>query len=177
MGGILLEGQERRKILLELLEKSEEPISGSQLAKKLSVSRQVIVQDVALLRAMNKNVISTTKGYLLYYPEKQKVNRCFLIKHKTEEIEDELSMIVGKGGKVLNVIVTHPIYGEISSDLMIASQQDVISFVEKLTSNDTVPLKNLSQGIHLHTVEADSEEILDNIEEGLRKKGYLIEDI
>ncbi len=172
-----MEGQERRILLLDILEKSGKPISGSQLAKKLSVSRQVIVQDVALLRAMNKNIISTTKGYLLYFPEQQKANRCFLIKHTTEEIEDELAMIVDLGGKILNVTVTHPIYGEISTDLMISSKQDVTIFVKQIKDNDTVPLKNLSQGVHFHTIEANSEEVLDNIEEGLRKKGYLIENI
>lgn len=172
-----MEGKERRKILLDILKDSTKPISGSQLAKRLGVSRQVIVQDIALLRAVNKDILSTTKGYLLYYPEQQKANRCFLVKHTTEEIGEELRAIVTMGGKVLNIIVTHPIYGEISTDLIISTDQDVEDFVKKIKDHDTVPLKNLSQGVHLHTIEADSEEILDDIEEALRKKGYLIENM
>lgn len=170
-----MEGQERREKLIEILKKAKEPISGTELAKKLGISRQVIVQDIALLRTVNKNILATTKGYILYYQEKQKVNRCFLVKHATNQIEDELCTIVDHGGKVLDVIVAHEIYGEISTNLIIKNRQDVYDFVEKVNTKKTVPLKELTDGIHLHTVEADSEEILDQIEHALRKKGYLLE--
>lgn len=170
-----MEGQERRDKLIELMHNAKEPISGTELAKKLGVSRQVIVQDIALLRAVNKNILSTTKGYMIYLQEKQKVNRCYTVKHTTEEIEDELCTIVDNGGKVLNVIVAHDLYGEIAADLIIKNRQDVYDFVKKVKLKNTVPLKELTDGVHLHTVEADSEEILDNIEKALREKKYLIE--
>lgn len=170
-----MEGLERRGKLIEILKANEEPMSGTGLAKLLGVSRQVIVQDIALLRAVNKNILSTTKGYILYYQEKQKVNRCFLVKHTTEQIEDELCTIVDSGGKILNVIVSHDIYGEISTDLIISTRQDVYDFVDKIKAKKTVPLKELTDGIHLHTVEADSEQVLDQIEESLRSKKYLIQ--
>lgn len=170
-----MEGQERRDKLIKLLNNAKEPVSGTDLAKKLGVSRQVIVQDIALLRAVNKNILSTTKGYLIYLQESQKVNRCYAVKHTTEEIEDELCTIVDNGGKVLNVIVTHDLYGEIAADLIIKNRQDVYDFVKKVKLKKTVPLKELTDGIHLHTVEADSEEILNNIEKALREKNYLID--
>ena len=166
---------QRREKLIEILKNNKEPISGNELSKQLGVSRQVIVQDIALLRAVNKNILSTTKGYLLYYQEEQKVNRCFLIKHTTKQIEDELCTIVDMGGKVLDVIVSHDIYGEISTDLIISTRQDVYDFVDKVHSKNVTPLKELTDGVHLHTVEADSEEILDRIETALKKKNYLIE--
>jgi transcriptional regulator of NAD metabolism len=169
-----MEGSERREKLLEILKDSKEPVSGGELAKRLGVSRQVIVQDIALLRAVNKNILSTTKGYILYYQERQKVNRCFLVKHTTEQIEDELLTIVDNGGKVLDVIVSHEIYGEISTNLIISNRQDVYDFVEKIKHKKTVPLKELTDGIHLHTVEADTETILDKIEAALRRKNYLL---
>ncbi|MDF2611586.1 MAG: Helix-turn-helix type 11 domain protein [Lachnospiraceae bacterium] len=169
-----MEGQERRDRLIEILLQSKEPISGTLLAKKLGVSRQVIVQDIALLRAVNKNILSTTKGYLLYYQDEQKVIRCFLVKHTTEQIEDELCTIVDNGGKILNVIVTHDIYGEISADLIIKNRQDVYDFVKKVKTGNTVPLKELTANVHLHTVEADAEAILDKIEKALREKNYLL---
>lgn len=169
-------GEERRKQIIEILQNSEEPVSGAELAKRLNVSRQVIVQDIALLRAVNRNIISTTKGYLLYYQEVEKVNRCFLVKHTDEQIEDELCTIVDNGGKVLDVIVMHEIYGEISTGLIIKNRQDVYDFVEKLRSHKMIPLKDLTGGVHLHTVEADSEKILDSIERKLKEKDYLIED-
>lgn len=169
-----MEGHERREKLVQLLQNSKEPISGTELAKKLGVSRQVIVQDIALLRAVNKDILSTTKGYMIYLREEQKVNRCFLVKHTNEEIEDELCAIVDNGGKVLNIIVSHEIYGEITADLIIKNRQDVYDFVNKVKLKNTVTLKTLTDGVHLHTVEADSEEILDKIEKVLKEKNYLI---
>lgn len=169
-----MEGQERREALIKLLQNSKEPISGMELAKKLGVSRQVIVQDIALLRAVNKDILSTTKGYMIYLREEQKVNRCFLVKHTNEEIEDELCTIVDNGGKVLNIIVTHELYGEIAADLIIKNRQDVYDFIKQSKLKNTVPLKELTDGVHLHTVEADSEEILDKIEKALKEKNYLI---
>lgn len=169
-----MEGKGRREQIIQILKSNKEPISGSEIAKRLGVSRQIIVQDIALLRAVNKNILSTTKGYILYYQDKEKVNRCFLVKHTTEEIEDELCTIVDHGGKVLDVIVAHEIYGQIATDLIIVTRQDVYEFVEKIKTKKTVPLKELADGVHFHTVEADSEEVLDQIEEALTKKHYLI---
>jgi len=171
-----MNGEERRTKIIEILRSREEPVSGAELAKVLNVSRQVIVQDIALLRAVNRNIISTTKGYVLYVKEVQKVNRCFLVKHTDDEIEDELCTIIDNGGKVMDVIVMHDIYGEISTGLILKNRQEVYDFVEKLKSHQTIPLKGLTGGVHLHTVEADSEVVLDSIEKKLREKKYLIED-
>lgn len=169
-----MEGAERREKLLELLSNCSAPMSGTELARALSVSRQVIVQDIALLRATNKNILSTTKGYLLYYQEAKKKNRCFYVKHTTEQIEDELCTIVDLGGTVLDVIVSHEIYGTIQADLIMRNRQDVYDFVSKVTHKKTVPLKELTGNYHYHTVEADNEETLDQIEKILNNKGYLI---
>lgn len=170
-----MEGVERREKLIAILKnRKEEPISGTELAKQLGVSRQVIVQDIALLRAVNKNILSTTKGYLLYYQEARKVNRCFMVKHSTDQIEEELCIMVDHGGKVLDVIVMHDIYGEIRTDLIMSSRKDVYDFVKKVNDKQTVPLKELTDGTHLHTVEADNEDILDDIEKELREKGFLV---
>ncbi len=175
MGKVIdMEGKKRREKLIELLHISKEPLSGSELAKTLGVSRQVIVQDIALLRATNKNILSTNKGYLYFVKEPQKFNRCFLVKHSTEQIEEELCVIVDNGGKVLDVIVMHDIYGQIEADLMIANRQDVYDFVKKVQEKKTTPLKELTDGVHLHTVEADSEEILDRIEKVLKERNFLL---
>ncbi len=169
-----MDGIKRRELLTNYLIESKEPISGSELARRLGVSRQIVVQDIALLRATNKNILATTKGYLMYYPEIQTVNRCFLVRHTTEEIADELSTIVDCGGKVLDVIVMHDVYGQIEADLIIRNRQDVYDFVEKVMNKKTVPLKELTDGVHYHTVEAASEAELNRIEDELRRKKYLI---
>lgn len=169
-----MEGKKRREKLMELLTLATEPMSGSELAKTLGVSRQVIVQDIALIRVNNKNIISTNKGYMLYVKELQKFNRCFMVKHSTDQIEEELCAIVDNGGKVRDVIVMHDIYGQIETDLIINNRQDVYDFVKKVKEKKTIPLKELTDGVHLHTVEADSEEILDRIEHALNNKKFLI---
>lgn len=168
-----MEGKERREQLLHILSDHSEPVSGTELAKLLHVSRQVIVQDIALIRANKIEISSTTKGYLLS-EEKKIATRRFHVKHTTSEIEDELLTIVDHGGKVLDVIVTHDIYGEIKTALNLKTRQDVYAFVREVAEKRTVPLKELTNSIHYHTVEADSESLLDDIEHALNEKNYLL---
>lgn len=170
-----MEGKKRREQLVTLLQQSNVPISGTDLAKRLGVSRQVIVQDIALLRAVNKNILSTNKGYVLYVPEPEsgRVKRSFAVSHNKDQIRDELYTIVDYGGKVLDVVVEHDIYGQIMVDLILCNRLDVDEFVERIETSKSRPLKVLTDGEHWHTVEADSEKALDKIEEKLKEKGYL----
>lgn len=167
-------GNERREKLIQIIRDGNKPISGGELAKMLGVSRQVIVQDIALLRASDFDIISTTKGYMLYQTEDKKTKRVFMVKHSTKDIEDELCTIVDNGGKILDVHVVHEIYGQIVTELIIRNRSDVYDFVEKVRTKKIVPLKELTAGTHHHTIEADSEETLNRIEEALRRKNYLI---
>ena len=61
----MTEGGKRRDGILSLLEESDTPLSGTELAHRFKVSRQVIVQDIALLRAEDKKILSTYRGYVL----------------------------------------------------------------------------------------------------------------
>lgn len=189
-------GEERRNGLLNTIRESAEPISGAALAKKYQVSRQVIVQDMALLRAAHHEIYATPKGYVILQSKldhatdkkadlqkkrmiQQKqaasVSREYKVSHTDEQIEDELNTIVDMGGKVIDVVIKHEVYGTIRADLPIHCRRHVQEFVEEIQSGKSQPLKNLtSGGIHYHTVEADSEETLDFIEQELQKKGYLI---
>lgn len=170
-----MEGKKRRAELIALLQQADAPISGTDLAKQLGVSRQVIVQDIALLRAVDKNILSTNKGYVLNVPELEsdRVKRSFAVTHNKEQIQDELYTIVDYGGKVLDVVVEHDIYGQIMVDLILCNRLDVDEFVERIENSKSRPLKVLTDGEHWHTVEADSEKVLDKIEEKLKEKGYL----
>ncbi|RDU25087.1 transcription repressor NadR [Anaerosacchariphilus polymeriproducens] len=171
-----MDGDARREKILGLLENSEEPVSGKELASKMGVSRQVIVQDVALLRAVNKNILATNKGYMMYgvSTELKTAKKSFKVLHKTEEIQDELYCIVDLGGKVLDVVVEHKIYGQINVDFMVENRQDVDDFIDKMVKYNSKALKELTAGVHFHTVEAKDEETLMQIEEKLIEKGYLI---
>lgn len=173
-GGRKLEGKERREAILTVLTNSMEVITGTSIAKQFGVSRQVIVQDIALLRAQGVQIISTSEGYLVYHVKKDTIKRAFMVKHDILDIEDELNTMVDLGGNVLNVVITHPVYGEISVDMMIGSRRSVKKFMEKLLEHNFVPLMHLTGGAHLHIVEAENDEILDEIEKELDKKGYLI---
>lgn len=170
-----MEGKNRREKLISLLQAADTPVSGTDLAKSLGVSRQVIVQDIALLRAVDKNILSTNKGYVLYVPEieNQRVKRSFAVTHKKAQIQEELYTIVDYGGKVLDVVVEHDIYGQIMVDLILCNRLDVDEFVDRIEHSKSRPLKVLTEGEHWHTVEADSEKVLDKIEEKLKEKGYL----
>lgn len=170
-----MEGETRRWNIVQLLADSDRPMSGTELARTFGVSRQVIVQDIALLRAINKNILSTNKGYILYDPKDSlnRAKRSFTVCHSDAQIADELYTIVDYGGTVLDVVVEHEIYGQITVDLLLKKRVDVDEFVKKLQENQARPLNLLTGGHHIHTVEAEDEAALDAIAAALRAKGYL----
>ncbi len=168
-----MDGKERRERIIEELGRADTPLSGSTLAKQMGVSRQVIVQDIALLRTRYP-ILATAQGYLLYEPAGKKYVRAFLVRHTKDQIRDELMTIVSLGGLVLDVAVEHDVYGQLRADLNLATPKDVELFCERLAHSRSGPLFPISDGIHLHTVEASSEHALDQIENILLKKGYLL---
>ena len=168
-----MDGDNRRKELLHILKNSQTPVSGDKLSTQLGVSRQVIVQDIALLRASDEMILSTYRGYLIYPAKEEIHSRMFRVSHSDEAIKDELYSIVDCGGIVKNVCVEHEVYGIIEANLNISSRRDVDNFIKKVKESHSVPLKTLGADVHLHTVEAENETVLDEIEQALKKKGYL----
>ncbi len=166
-----MKGTERRQEILRLLSGSGTPISGASLAEHFSVSRQVIVQDMALIRAGKHEIISTNRGYLLNAPAH--VTRVIKVYHSDEAIADELNTIVDLGGIAVDVSVCHRVYGCLRADLNVSSRRDVQKFLDEIKSGKSSPLKGLTSGYHYHTISADSEETLDLIERELDRKGYL----
>jgi len=169
-----LNGTERREKILTALHGAAGAISGGTLAKQLGVSRQVIVQDIALLRAGDEKILSTPKGYLLFESD-QKLRRRFSVYHDFAGMEQELNIFVDAGARVLDVIVEHPVYGEIRGDLDLASRRDVRAFMNKIGQEKDAPLMRISGGLHQHTVEAPSVETLEEIREALQQAGMLRE--
>ena len=166
-------GSDRRQEILKNIKESDRPVSGSKLAKDYDVSRQVIVQDIALLRASGYDIISTNRGYVL---EGQTcAERVFKVRHTDEQLETELCTIVDLGGQVKNVMVNHKVYGHIEAELGITSRRKVKEFLADIESGKSTPLKNITSDYHYHTVTADSEETLGLIEDELRKLGFLVE--
>lgn len=173
----MLEGELRRERLMRYLEGASGPMSGAELSKLLGVSRQVIVQDIALLRAVDKNILSTNKGYVLFRSQaSSRFKRSFKVRHTQEQTKDELYCVIDAGGKILDVVVEHDVYGQITGDLMIYNRADADAFLQKMAESRSAALNALTGGVHFHTVEADSEEILDRVENLLRERRYLMEE-
>ena len=167
-----MNGEERREKLVELLKNTESPLSGTRLSRLLHVSRQVIVNDIALLRAANVDILSTNRGYLLSVPVSS--TRIFKVCHATEDFEREMQTIIDAGGKIQDIIIEHPVYGRISAPLEIYSRNDIVKFKEKMQSGNAVPLCDITSGVHYHTVLAYSDEILDDVAAALKSNGFLL---
>jgi transcriptional regulator of NAD metabolism len=164
--------EKRQEMILQILSDQATPVSGSDLARDLSVSRQVIVQDVAILRAKGYRIMATPQGYL--YPQRDNANQAVLaVRHFRQDTEDELNIMVDHGLKVINVIVEHPLYGEIRGCLMMNSRQDVKRFLKELDKEEATLLSSLTNGVHLHTVEYDMPEDLEEACQALRNRGLL----
>lgn len=168
-------GEERRIKLLGLLKEQGSPLSGTALAKQFHVSRQVIVQDIALMRAESYNIVSTNKGYLFRTSETgdHQPKRVFFVRHNTDQVLEEFMTVIDLGGRILDVAVEHELYGQIRVDLLIESAQDAHDFVDRLFRCKDNPLKVLTDDCHYHTIAAPSEKLLDLIEQEFREKGFL----
>lgn len=166
-----MSGNDRREEILRILSEGKSAVSGKELASRLDVSRQVIVQDIALLRANGEDIVSTNLGYMI--PGTRYVSRVFKVQHTDEEVEKELSLIVDYGGIIQDVFVYHKVYGILRAEMNIYSRLDVKNFIGDLTSGKSSLLKNITSDYHYHTVMAKNEQTLDLIQESLQEQGYL----
>lgn len=151
-------------------------IPGDALARDLGVSRQVIVQDVAVLRAGGLDVVATVRGYLLATsPTPSAARRVVTVHHTPEHAVHELTALVDTGARVVDVVVLHPVYGELRAELDLRSRRDVQHWADRCVATGARMLSELTDGTHVHTLEADHEQILDAAEDALRRLGYLVE--
>lgn len=175
MGQEKVLGDQRRHLLLQWLKETSEPITGSELARRTQVSRQVIVQDISLLKAKNEPIIATAQGYLyIHSSSTQPVVRVIACKHSPDQMEKELQLIVDFGVTVKDVIVEHPVYGELTASLRLKNRRDVHHFVEGMTTTNANLLSDLTGGIHLHTLEGTDEDQLEACILALEKEGFLL---
>lgn len=159
--------ENRRKALFEKLCSSKLPLTGAVLAQEFAVSRQVIVNDIAILRALGSDIYATPQGYLIPSAADKSLEVKIACKHSAKDLEKELVVMIEEGAQVLDVIVEHPMYGEIKANLMLTNLFDVRSFVEKLAKTRSEPLSLITGGVHLHTLLVQSEEQLQRIKNKL----------
>ncbi|MCG0275425.1 MAG: transcription repressor NadR [Thermosediminibacteraceae bacterium] len=169
-----MNAEERRTKIVDILKSEKKPISGSELAKIFNVTRQIIVQDIAILRASGIDIMATSQGYTIMEPMSL-VTRKVACRHGKNETREELMTFVECGCRVVDVIVEHPIYGEIHGMLMLNSSKDVEDFIKKMAEHNASLLSELTQGIHLHTIQAINEDSVKKACEALKKKGILLE--
>ena len=172
----MLEGDERRQEILKLLSSHSTPVNGTELAKTFGVSRQIIVQDIALLRAANRDILSTNKGYILHQTMENfsGVQTVICVKHSLEQTMEEMQIILDYGGSMLDVSIDHDLYGHIRADLVINSVADATEFCNKMKQSTSKPLKVLTDDCHYHTITAPSDKALQMILSELKEKQFLL---
>lgn len=170
-----MKAAERRQKIIDILSQTQVPISASVLAGQLGVSRQIIVGDVALLRAANHDVISTPRGYVLSQAlySHQFIGK-IACQHGPEHTKEELKSVISKGGIMVDVEVEHPIYGMLTAPLNIKSQEDIDNFMEKVEHSNATLLSSLTDGIHTHTLSCHSKDKFEEIKSDLSDKGLLL---
>lgn len=169
-------GEERRELILQWIKERNEPITGGELSDRTNVSRQVIVQDISLLKAKNEPIIATSQGYMYlnHHVKKEMHSRVVACSHSPERTIDELQLIVDHGVTVKDVIVEHPVYGDLTASIMVSNRREVELFVKKIRETNASYLSQLTEGVHLHTLEADSIAKLEAACTALKNAHFLI---
>ena len=168
-----MNGEERRALIVEKLTNTTTPISARCLAEEFSVTRQIIVADIALLRASGQQILASSAGYSLSRTDG--LIKRIVVKHDKSQVMDELYAIVDNGAKVIDVIIEHPMYGKISVDLNVSSRYDVDEFVKKSSLTNSSPLSLLTEGVHVHTIAVKDEKSYERTIEKLSELNILIE--
>lgn len=171
-----MENRERREKILEMLREATKPVTGTEMAQACQVSRQIIVGDIALLRASGTPVMSTPRGYQLQMTKPVGLQESFLCKHGPEQVEAELDAIVDNGGVVHNVVVEHEVYGYLEGELNLKSRRDVQLYLKKMEETKAPLLSSMSNGIHTHLVETSTPEELEAVRNALEQLGVLVRD-
>ena len=169
-----MQTEERRAAVLAVIKDEKSPISASTLAGRFSVSRQIIVGDIAILRAEGADINATPRGYVMGGKERGGIIRRIACQHDHSGMEEELNTIVDMGCTVVDVIVEHPIYGEIIGALQLASRYSVQSFIERCEAASATPLSLLTDGIHLHTISCPDEASYERVVKALKDKNFLL---
>jgi len=169
-----MQADTRRQAILDILQSSPQPVSAGTLAARFSVSRQIIVGDIALLRAAGADISATPRGYICQ-PSPAGLTRQVACQHDGAGMEAELNAMVDHGCTVVDVIVEHPIYGQLTGPLQLSNRYDVAQFIARCAQAEALPLSNLTEGIHLHTLSCPDEAAFQRVQAALRTLGVLLE--
>ena len=164
---------QRRESILEKLSAAKAPVSASALAGQLGVSRQIVVGDVALMRAGGAQIDATPRGYQLHPAEKGFTGILACVHSTEDEMRTELYTVVDQGGVVVDVTVENSLYGELCGNLNIASRYDVDNFIRQAKDTPECLLSRMTGGVHLHTLHCPDAGTFQRIKKALDEKGIL----
>lgn len=170
-----MKADERRNRILNDIKSAQSPVSASRLASRYKVSRQIVVGDIALLRAGGENIYATPRGYVIEQAVGGIPHTVACVHTTNEDMQNEMNIMVDNGCTIVNVIVEHPVYGQLVGQLACSSRHDVQEFLRKVTASDASPLSELTNGLHLHTILCPDEDAFTRVQEQLRAHGYLYE--
>lgn len=167
---------ERQQRVLDVLMGRHDPITGTDLATRCGVTRQVVVHDIALLRASGFDILSTPRGYWLPPAHEETSIHVLSVCHAPELTEIELLTLVDHGIRIRDVVVEHPLYGELRGSLHLSSRRDVLDFLTQVRASDAMLLSSLTDGHHLHTLECSDIRRLNEAIVVLREQGIQVLD-
>lgn len=170
-----MDANSRRESIYDLLNRSEKPIKGIDMAEQFGVTRQVIVKDMAILKSKFDNIISTSEGYFILKPD-NRIKKRIIVSHDENEILSELKTIIKYGAYIEDIIIEHPIYGEIRANLYLKSLNDLNKFMDGFEKSQAKPLSTLTEGMHMHTISVENTEDYELILKELEEKGFLIKE-
>lgn len=168
-----MDSRTRRLRIMDALQTSQGAITGNELSKRCNVSRQIIVGDVAILRAQGIHIISTPRGYQLIDEKKGGMQQVFVCCHGPEMMEKELNAIIDNGGIIHNVVVEHEVYGDLEGKLNLHSRRDIQQYLKRMNDSNAELLSSISGGIHTHLVETENAEDMTAVQEALESLGVL----
>lgn len=172
-----MDSNDRRNKIKDILHKADAAVSAGRLASELGVSRQIIVGDVALLRASGCDIDATPRGYIMRESSQPAAKRSRIVsRHSDDRTEEELNICVDNGCKVVDVIVEHPVYGQLTGMLDISSRYDVKNFIRKVREADAHSLCELTDGLHIHTIEYTDDEAFRRMKEELAEAGFIYDE-
>ncbi|MCM3786843.1 transcription repressor NadR [Domibacillus indicus] len=169
-------GENRREQILHWLQSSQNPLTGSELAERAQVSRQVVVGDITLLKARGIPIVATSQGYVyMDSPQSGQVERIVACSHPPGQTREELLLLVDLGVLVKDVKIEHPVYGDLTASIMVSNRKEAMQFLDKINQTGAAYLSELTEGVHLHTLSAKEAAVLDEAEQALREAGFLLQ--
>ena len=171
-----MDAQERRNQILAILNSTHEPVTAQSIAAELGVDRTVVISDIAILRTGGIEIMPTVNGYVLDRVEQGTgFTTTFAVRHTSDQLLDELYCIVDNGGTVVDVIVEHPVYGQLRGYLNIDSRAAADRFSEALRNSNAAPISTTTEGVHIHTIQYKNLDAIQKIKMALKEKGFLLE--